>query len=239
MAKAEGASVGLSEVTPVACELSEPESVRACVKAVLATGRSLSGIICNAGIMALPRLTLQYGYELQFLTNHIGHFILVTGLLDALTDDGRVVMVSSAAHKTTPRGGIGFDNLDGSGGYVSWLFYGQSKLANVLFARELARRFIGTRKTANAVHPGVIQTNLGRHMGLWATAGMSVVNPLFLKSIPEGAATQCYVATHPSLVGVSGEYFADCNIAPTSAHGRNAGLALQLWERSEAIVAEL
>ena len=237
--KATRASEGLPEVTPVACELSEPGSVRACVEAVKATGRALDGVICNAGIMALPELTLQHGYELQFMTNHIGHFILVTGLLDALSAEGRVVMVSSAAHKTTPRGGIRFDNLDGSKGYQGWMFYGQSKLANLLLAKELSRRFMGTRKTANALHPGVIKTNLGRHMGVVANIGLAIGNPLFLKSIPQGAATQCYVATHPSLAGVSGEYFADCNVARPSRHARDADLARKLWETSEEIVAGL
>ena len=237
--KATRASEGLPEATPVACELSEPGSVRACVEAVKATGRALDGVICNAGIMALPELTLQRGYELQFMTNHIGHFILVTGLLDALSAEGRVVMVSSAAHKTTPRGGIRFDNLDGSKGYQGWMFYGQSKLANLLLAKELSRRFMGTRKTANALHPGVIKTNLGRHMGVVANIGLAIGNPLFLKSIPQGAATQCYVATHPSLAGVSGEYFADCNVARPSRHARDADLARKLWETSEEIVAGL
>ena len=90
------------ETTPVACELSEPASVQACAAEVKALGRPLSAIICNAGIMALPKLHLHHGYELQFFTNHIGHFLLVTSLLDQLADDGRVVMVSSGAHSGAP-----------------------------------------------------------------------------------------------------------------------------------------
>jgi WW domain-containing oxidoreductase len=94
------------ETTPVACELSEPASVQACARQVIELGRPLDAIICNAGIMALPKLNQKHGYELQFFTNHIGHFILVTSLLDTLTDNGRVVMVSSGAHNGAPPEGI-------------------------------------------------------------------------------------------------------------------------------------
>ncbi len=227
------------ETVPLACELSDPKSVRACVAAVKAAGLQLDGIIANAGIMALPKLEKAFGYELQFFTNHIGHFILVTGLLDALTPEGRVVMLSSAAHKGAPKGGIQFDNLDGSKGYGDWANYGQSKIANLLFAKELARRFQGTRRTANAVHPGVIKTNLGRHMNPLAGLVFGIVGPLVLKSVPQGAATEVFVATHPSLAGVSGQYFADCNVAKPRADAEDAELAKKLWEVSEQIVAGL
>ncbi len=227
------------ETVPLACELSDPKSVRACVAAVKAAGLQLDGIIANAGIMALPKLQKAFGYELQFFTNHIGHFILVTGLLDALTPEGRVVMLSSAAHKGAPKGGIQFDNLDGSKGYGDWANYGQSKIANLLFAKELARRFQGTRRTANAVHPGVIKTNLGRHMNPLAGLVFGIVGPLVLKSVPQGAATEVFVATHPSLAGVSGQYFADCNVAKPRADAEDAELAKKLWEVSEQIVAGL
>ena len=146
------------KATPLACELSEPSSVRACVASVRALDRPLTAIICNAGIMALPRLKQKHGYELQFLTNHIGHFILVTGLLDRLADDGRVVMLSSEAHRSAPATGIELDNLSGAAGYRGWTAYGQSKLANLLFAAELGRRFAGSERTAYSVHPGVIKT---------------------------------------------------------------------------------
>lgn len=227
------------ETVPLACELSDPKSVRACVAAVKAAGLQLDGIIANAGIMALPKLEKAFGYELQFFTNHIGHFILVTGLLDALTPEGRVVMLSSAAHKGAPKGGIQFDNLDGSKGYGDWANYGQSKIANLLFAKELARRFQGTRRTANAVHPGVIKTNLGRHMNPLAGLVFGIVGPLVLKSVPQGAATEVFVATHPSLAGVSGQYFADCNVAKPRADAEDAELAKKLWDVSEQIVAGL
>ncbi|HEX4512741.1 MAG TPA: hypothetical protein VH054_04370, partial [Polyangiaceae bacterium] len=168
-----------------------------------------------------------------------GHFILVTGLLDDLTDTGRVVMLSSSAHSQAPKGGVELDNLDGAKSYTAWGNYGQSKIANILFAKELARKFEGTKKTANAVHPGVIATNLGRHMNPVARVLFGTVGPLFLKSVPQGAATEVFVAASPTVDGVSGEYFADCNVATPRADATDAELAKKLWAKSEEIVAAL
>lgn len=223
---------------PLACELSEPASVRACVDAVIEQRIRLDAIICNAGIMALPRLEKGHGFELQFFTNHIGHFILVTGLLPQLTENGRVVMLSSAAHAMAPRAGIEFDNLAGEKSYSAWGAYGQSKLANMLFAGELARRFAGTTKTANAAHPGVISTNLGRHMNPIAVASMALFGPLFLKDAAQGAATGIYAAVHAGAANISGAYFADCNVAKARADAYDAQLAGRLWEVSEKIAAQ-
>ena len=227
------------ETTPVACELSEPASVQACAAQVIELGRPLDAIICNAGIMALPTLQQKHGYELQFFTNHMGHFILVTTLLDSLADQGRVVMVSSDAHNGAPREGIQFDNLSGEREYGAWANYGQSKLANLLFAKHLAKRLEGTGKTANSLHPGVIHTNLARSMNPIAKGALAMAGPLVLKSTGEGAATQCYLAVHPSVEGVAGKYFSDCNVGKSSARGRDDELAAKLWEASEKIAAEV
>jgi WW domain-containing oxidoreductase len=236
--KAQEACASVTGATvPVVCELSEPASVRACVAEVLGQGAPLHAIIANAGIMALPKLERVHGFERQFFTNHIGHFILVTGLLPALAADARVVMLSSAAHTSAPRAGIEFDNLDGAKGYSSIASYGQSKLANLLFARELARRFHGTGKTANALHPGVIDTNLGRHLNPVFRGVLALAAPLALKSIPQGAATQVWAAVHPDAGPHNGAYFADCNVAKSSRLGEDAALAARLWARSEEIVA--
>jgi NAD(P)-dependent dehydrogenase (short-subunit alcohol dehydrogenase family) len=224
---------------PLECELANPASVQACVDEVKKLGIKLDAIIANAGIMALPKLEKAYGYDLQFFTNHIGHFILVTGLLDSLTETGRVVMLSSDAHKMAPKAGIEFDNLKGEKSYSPWSNYGQSKFANVLFARELARKFKGTQRTANAVHPGVIQTKLQRSMNSVMQVIFGFFSPLFLKTLGQGAATQVYVATHPSLGNVSGEYFADNNIAKPRKDAGDAELAKKLWEVSEKIVSEV
>ena len=227
------------EMVPVACELSSPASVRACVAAVKARDEPLDAIICNAGIMALPKLEQAFGYELQFFTNHIGHFMLVTGLLDQLADAGRVVVVASQAHRRAPRSGIEFDNLSGQKAYDPWMAYGQSKTANILFAKQLAKRLAGTQKTANAVHPGVIHTNLVRSMPGITSAAMSLLDPIFFKSIPQGAATQCFVATRPQLDGVSGEYFIDCNVAEPRSYAKDPAVAERLWQESERIVSQL
>ncbi|MFT5684486.1 MAG: NAD(P)-dependent dehydrogenase (short-subunit alcohol dehydrogenase family) [Myxococcota bacterium] len=236
-ARSAGAQVD-GETDAVACELSEPDAVRQAVRDVLALGHPLDGIICNAGIMALPELTVKHGYELQFLTNHVGHFILVTGLLEQLSATGRVVMVSSTAHTRAPEEGIQFDNLDGSKGYSPWGNYGQSKLANLLMARHLAGR-LESGQTVNAIHPGVIATNLVRHMSGIAQTAWKLSAPLVLKSIPRGAATQTYVATHPDAAAVSGEYWADCNPGRSTDAGRDEALAARLWETTEEIVAGL
>jgi WW domain-containing oxidoreductase len=225
--------------TAIACELADPASVRAAVTSVRGLGRSLDGIVCNAGIMALPERQTAHGYELQFFTNHVGHFVLVTGLLEQLTPDGRVVVVSSEAHRQAPRETVRFDDLDARKSYGPWIAYGQSKMANLLFVKELARRFEGTRRTANALHPGVIPTNLGRHMGAVANLAWSAARPVFLKSIPEGAATQTFLATHPSVASTSGLYFSHSNPARPRRDAEDAEKAKRLWDISEQIVSKL
>lgn len=236
-----GASQGslAGAFTGMACELSDPRSVRACVADLQTRGTTLDAIIANAGIMALPKLEKSHGYELQFFTNHVGHFLLVTGVLDRLSETGRVVMVSSEAHRRAPKEGIQLDNLSGDRDYDPWTAYGQSKLANILFAKKLARKLEGTRKTANALHPGVIKTNLGRNMGSIAEVALALASPIALKTIPEGAATQCFVAVSPKAQGVSGEYFSHCQILKPRADARDDGLADRLWAKTEEIVASL
>ncbi len=225
--------------TPIACELSEPESVRAAAAAVRKLGRTLDGILCNAGVMAIAKLEVKHGLEMQFLTNHVGHFILATGVLDALAPNGRVVVLSSDGHRFAPPEGIQFDNLDGSHGYSPWRAYGQAKLANLLFARQLAKRFAGTKRVANAVHPGVIRTNLGRHMNPVMRAAMVVGGPIFLKSTAQGAATECYLAANPQAAQYNGLYFADCNPARPSRKALDDELAARLWRVTEQIVAKI
>jgi WW domain-containing oxidoreductase len=222
---------------PIACELSEPADVRACVGTIRGLGLPLDGIIANAGIMALPNLEQKYGYEVQFLTNYLGHFMLVSGLFDQLGPEGRVVVLTSEAHRHAPPSGIEFDNLSGARNYHPWRAYAQSKLANLLLTRELARRWSGTRRTANAVHPGVIATRLGRYMPVMDTA-WSLSRPVF-KTVAAGAATQTWAAVHPDAAALSGHYVSDCNVAVSSAAGRDMALSARLWAETERIVAAL
>lgn len=228
------------DITPVACELSDLESVAACADEVSALDRPIDVLMCNAGIMGLPRLEQRYGLEMQFLTNHLGHFVLVNRLLGRVKEAaaGRVVMVSSLGHYFTVAGGINFDNLSGEKNYVPFLFYGQSKLANLLMSNELARRLEGSRATSNAIHPGVIMTPLLRNIGNLRASLAGVLSRPFSRNVQQGAATQCYVAASPDLAGVSGAYFADCNPARMSAHARSAGMALRLWEVSEDLARD-
>lgn len=234
-AKEAFAQTGVSG-TAVECELSEPSSVRACVKKLSAIDRSIDVIVANAGIMALPELTVRYGVELQFLTNHLGHFLLVTGLERKLSANARVVMVSSGAHFRAPKSGVALDDLAFSSGYSPWRAYGQSKLANILFARQLASRWRSTQRTANALHPGVIRTNLTRYCGEGAFGGF---DPSSMKTVAQGAATQCLLATHPELSGLSGTYFSDCQEATPSAQALDDEQARLLWNRSEELAATL
>jgi NAD(P)-dependent dehydrogenase (short-subunit alcohol dehydrogenase family) len=172
-------------------------------------------LINNAGVMALPDLQLTpEGWEMQFATNHLGHFALALGLHDALAAAGhaRIVSLSSRGHLRSP---VIFDDLNfTSRPYDPFLAYGQSKTANVLFAVEATRRWTGEGITANAVHPGAIDaTNLSRHMDPEALAGLRASGMFTYKTIEQGAATSVLVATSPLLEGIGGRYFEDCNEA--------------------------
>jgi WW domain-containing oxidoreductase len=218
----------------VGCDLADLHAVQAAVEILRGEG-PLHGIVANAGVMAVQELRQIEGYELQFFTNHMGHFALVTGLVEALAEDGRVVMLSSGAHRMAPEAGIDLDNLSGEGGYEPWAAYGQSKLANLLFARSLARRFEGSQRTANSVHPGVIDTNLGRHVP--NKEAMYERLKRVMKTIPQGAATQCLVATHPALAEVNGAYFSDNQVTPPGhPRAEDDALADALWSRSVEIM---
>ena len=171
-------------------------------------------LVNNAGVMALPELTLTpEGRELQFATNHLGHFALALGLHDALAADGhaRIVSLSSRGHLRSP---VVFDDLDfAHRPYEPFLGYGQSKTANVLFAVEATRRWAQDGITANAVHPGGIDTNLSRHMDPKDLERLRTSGTFRYKTVEQGAATSVLVATSPELEGVGGRYFEDCNEA--------------------------
>lgn len=222
-----------------ACELADVASVTACAAAIKKAGFKPNAIICNAGIMALPQLQQVDGYEKQFFTNHIGHFLLVNELLPCLDARGRVVVVSSSAHHNAPEGGIQFDNLSGERGYKPWAFYGQSKMANLLFAKALQRRFAQSGQTAYAVHPGVIKTQLARSMNPAVGAVLTLLSPLFLKTVSQGAATTVFAAVDDRALPLAGQYLADCNAASTRREADDEALAARLWEVSEAIVDSL
>ena len=221
---------------PLVCDLSEPESINKAIIRIKSMGLLLDGIIANAAIMALPKLQKKFGYELQFFNNHVGHFILITGLISNLKSSGRIVMLSSLSHKRSYKEGIQFDNLSGDKGYSPWLAYGQSKLCNILFANHLASQILSKNQTSNSLHPGMIPTNLNRHLHPIRVAAFRCAKPFILKTIPQGASTQCYVATNPKLSNITGSYFVDCNIAKSSKFAQDSSLALKLWEQTEKII---
>ena len=238
--KARDACAGLKgDFLPLACELSDPASVRACVAAVRSGAAPLDAIIGNAGVMAIPKPEQKFGWELHLFTNHIGHFILITGLLDRLAPAGRVVVVASNAHRRAPAAGIEFDNLSGERGYQPMKAYGASKLANILFTRELARRLGNGTQTANTLHPGVISTGITRTIPALGQMAMKMASPLILKTPAQGAATQCYLAASPAVAKVTGAYYADCNPSETTPIARDMALAARLWQESEALVARI
>jgi NAD(P)-dependent dehydrogenase (short-subunit alcohol dehydrogenase family) len=202
-------------------------------------------------VMALPYLVLSAdGWEMQFATNHLGHFALAVGLHDALAAAGsaRIVSLSSVGHL---RSAVIFDDLHfTSRPYDPRLAYGQSKTANILFAVEATRRWQDDGITANAVHPGAIATtNLARHMDPAVLAALRASNAYRYKTAEQGAATSVLVATSPQLDGIGGRYFENCNEAPTvdepDPDGGSAGVAAyavdldnakRLWDVSEDLV---
>ena len=202
----------------------------------------LDALVCNAGIMALPERELVYGMEKQFVVNHLGHFILINQLMETVMSapQGRFVILSSRAHQRAPEDGIQFDDLAfEKQEYGSWTAYGHSKLANALCSLELARRLSGTRTPSNSVHPGVINTNLGRHMPWYMRWAGTLLGWAFMKNIEEGAATQTYVATNPALVGVNGYYFVDCNPDPGGTpQMQDEAMARRLWLVSEELTRD-
>ena len=186
--------------------------------------------------MACPKGNTVDGFETQIGTNHFGHFLLVNLLLDKIkaSAPSRIVVLSSAAHKMAK--GINFEDINSTKSYSAWGAYGQSKLANILFARELANRLKAegiNNVYVGSVHPGVIHTDLGRHMKF--SSLFYALGYFFMKSIPQGAATTTFVATNPSVLNYPGEYFADCNLLETTTAGKDLEAAKKLWEYSEKV----
>ncbi len=244
--KLEAAQARVREQVPSAelrggiVDLADLASIRAFAAGYLEGGESIDVLINNAGVMACPQGLTNDGFETQFGTNHLGHFLLTNLLLPALEkgEEPRVVNLSSGAHGLSDfrLEDPNFEHTD----YDPWIAYGSSKTANVLFTAELARRLDG-RMLALAVHPGIIETELLRH----------VPDDAFdqfrdrMKTVQAGAATQTWAATGPELVGHSGSYLADCGVgvigAPTEQNGvheyaYDAGNARELWALSERLV---
>lgn len=221
-------------------DLSSLASVEKFASEYNSSGLPLNVLINNAGIMAIPFQLSKDNIELQFATNHLGHFLLTNLLLDTMKKtahgsnrEGRIVIVSSEAHRFAYSEGIRFDKINNETEYNRLQAYGQSKLANILHANELTRQLKeeGVNITANSLHPGSITTNLLRHHSV-INGLIHSLGKLVLKDVEQGAATSCYVALHPQVEGVSGKYFMDSNIAQPTAQGEDAQLAKKLWDFS-------
>jgi len=228
------AATSADRIEAIDLDLSSLDSVRECAAAFLAKQIPLHVLVLNAGVMAPEcRKTTKEGFESQIGVNHLGHFLLTMLLLPKLKESApsRVVAVSSEAHKM---GKIRFDDLQWEKEYSTWGAYGQSKLANILFARELNRRMEGKQVTANALHPGVIPTELGRESTL--SKFLYTVGKPFMKTIEQGAATSVWAATGTDLEGRGGLYLADSVIAESTDAAKNMEDAARLWELSVKLV---
>lgn len=228
------------KATPLALELTDYQSVIDCANAFKATGKPLDVLVCNAGVMALPELEQVNGLEKQFAINHIGHFLLTNLLMEPIkaAQSARVVVVSSSALKWADPAGIEWDNLSGANNYDPKRAYGQSKLANCLFTIELARRLKNDGVIANSMNPGPVLTDLQRHAPQWMVTLGNLLGPAFMKSPAEGASTECYLAVHPNVKGVSGYYFMDCNPVELGGNSENLDMAKQLWDVSSELVKD-
>jgi len=240
-ANAEEACASIAgHTTPLYLDLADWESVVRCADNIRAMNTPIDGLITNAGIMALPELELVNGVEKQFAVNHLGHFILINQLRAPVlaAPQGRFTLLSSVAHRRAENG-IEFDNLDGSKHYDPWNAYGVSKLANALCARELAAQISHTNATANSVHPGIIATNLVKNLPAWQRWGAKYLGWMFLKTVEQGAATTCYVATSPELVDVRGFYFSDCNVDEgNTPFMHDDAMAAKLWQVSTELTRD-
>ncbi|XP_046401443.1 retinol dehydrogenase 13-like [Ischnura elegans] len=218
------------------CDLSSLESVRNFVERFNKEEQRLDILINNAGVMRCPRSLTKEGIEMQLGVNHMAHFLLTNLLLEKLVSSApsRIINVSSIAHK---RGKINKEDLNSEKNYDPAAAYNQSKLANVLFTRELARKLEGTGVTVNALHPGIVNTEIIRHMSFFNSYFSAIfIKPfvwMFVRSPARGAQTTLYAALDESLEKVTGKYFSDCEEQEVAEQGRDDAMAKWLWKVSE------
>ena len=227
-----------ARVQLVVFDLADLSSVRRGAAEILEQAPRLDVLVNNAGVVLSERRVTVDGYEATFATNHLGPFLLTNLVLDRLraSAPARVVNVASTAHNSA-RKGIPFDDLQSEGRYRGMRVYGQSKLANILFTNELARRLEGTGVTANSLHPGTVRTGYGADgdaRGLLAV-GLKVSGPFFL-SPAKGARTSVYLASSAEVDGVSGQYFVKCKPRTPRSWARDPEAAQRLWRVSEELV---
>ncbi len=222
----------VGDVTLLLADLSSQSEIRSLAADFLATGRPLHVLLNNAGVINLRREESGDGIETTFAVNHLAYFLLTRLLIERLKESApaRVVNVASDAHRGAGR--LDFDDLESRRRYSPMRVYGKSKLANILFTRELARRLEGTGVTANCMHPGFVGSNFAKNNGLLAVAAMKLLQP-FARSPEKGAETAVYLCSSPKVEGVTGEYFQDCKPHEPRAFALDDEDARRLWEVSE------
>lgn len=221
---------GSGSVELMIADLSSQKEVRRLAADFRAIHDRLHVLVNNAVLWPTKRTLTVDGLELQFGLNHLAYFLLTNLLLDVLkaSAPSRVVNTSSGIHK---RARIDFDDLQAERSYRHMRAYGQSKLANVLFTNELARRLAGTGVTVNSFTPGMTETNLGRYM----SRGAQLIFRLLAKKTEKGAATAIYLASSPEVDGVTGKYFANCREARSAKLSYDKVIAKRLWDVSERL----
>jgi NAD(P)-dependent dehydrogenase (short-subunit alcohol dehydrogenase family) len=227
-----------SRVETIPIDLASFASVRAFADAFTASHERLDVLLNNAGLVLRKREVTEDGHEMQFQVNHLSHFLLTHLLRDYLTksEPSRVVNVASHAHKSA-RKGLDFDDLEWSSRrYKGFAVYSCTKLMNILFTRELARRWRDTGVTANCVHPGFVASNFAKEgdLGWWGNIGMPLTRP-FSISVEKGTRTSVYVASSPDVADISGEYFNKCRAEAPNAPARDDDAAARLWDVSAQI----
>jgi NAD(P)-dependent dehydrogenase (short-subunit alcohol dehydrogenase family) len=229
-------TTGNALVSVLIGDLASQASVRRLAASYLAKHDRLHVLVNNAGAIFGDRTVTDDGIERTFATNHLAYFLLTNLLLDALkaSAPARVVNVASGVHRGAK---LDFDDLQFERRtYVPMQAYAQSKLANVVWSAELARRLEGTKVTSNALHPGVIASNFGASGPGWMRFGVKLVAP-FLMSTEKGAETTTYVATSPDLESVTGKYFEKKKATEPSAAARDASAGPRLWSISEELTS--
>jgi len=224
---------GNDDVSLVLADLSSQAEIRQLAKDFLAGGRPLHVLLNNAGVVNLRREESVDGIEATFAVNHLAYFLLTELLLERLKQNApaRIVSVASDAHAQSG-GRLDFDDLESRKRYSTMRVYGKSKLANILFTRELARRLEGTGVTANCLHPGFVGSNFARNNGAIASLAMTLLRP-FARSPEKGAESAVYLCSSAEVDNVSGEYFFNCKARPPKEFARNHEDARRLWEVSE------
>ncbi|XP_076014161.1 retinol dehydrogenase 12, like [Genypterus blacodes] len=221
---------GNENIVCMKLDLSDTKSIKEFAEAINKGEEKLNILINNAGVMACPYGKTVDGFETQIGVNHFGHFLLAHLLIDLIkrSAPARIVTVSSMAHSW---GSINLEDINSEKGYNTRTAYAQSKLANVLFTHSLAKRLQGTGVTAYSLHPGVVQTDLWRHLNGFQQFMMKMVSP-FTKNSAQGAQTTIYCAVEPTLEKESGGYYSDCAPASCSAAGKDDKVAEKLWDLS-------